>query len=188
VESIALAPVDSLSVTVLVDNVMDLLLGDRGPAKRAPVSLTGPPSAPSRFLEGGRTGEALRAEHGFGCLVTATRRGRSVRVLFDAGRSPDALVHNMRLLELSPGDIDVVVLSHGHWDHAGGMHGLAEALGRPNLPVLIHPEFWSRRRITLPGREPMEPPSTSRHALASRFPDAFIQTSVGTRFAFGETA
>ena len=57
------------------------------------------------------------------------------------------------------------MLSHGHWDHTTGMEGLVEAVGRPNLPVLIHPEFWSRRRVALPGREPTELPSTSRGAL-----------------------
>ena len=70
----------------------------------------------------------------------------------------------MRRLGLAPGDVEVIVLSHGHWDHVTGMEGLASALGRANLPVLIHPEFWSRRRIALPGLE-AELPSTSRSAL-----------------------
>jgi 7,8-dihydropterin-6-yl-methyl-4-(beta-D-ribofuranosyl)aminobenzene 5'-phosphate synthase len=59
----------------------------------------------------------------------------------------------------------VIVLSHGHFDHTSGMDGLARALGKANLPVLIHPEFWSRRRLALPGREPLVLPSTSRGAL-----------------------
>ena len=33
------------------------------------------------------------------------------------------------------------------------------------MPIVIHPEFWSRRRIAIPGREPLEFPSTSRRAL-----------------------
>ena len=45
------------------------------------------------------------------------------------------------------------------------MHGLAAALGRAQLPVLIHPEFWTRRRVAIPGREPIELPTTSRGAL-----------------------
>jgi 7,8-dihydropterin-6-yl-methyl-4-(beta-D-ribofuranosyl)aminobenzene 5'-phosphate synthase len=86
-------------------------------------------------------------------------------VLFDAGRTPDGLVENMRRLELSPHDIDLIVLSHGHWDHVTGMEGVAKTLGRTQLPVLIHPEFWSRRRISFPGLDPAELPSTSRSAL-----------------------
>jgi 7,8-dihydropterin-6-yl-methyl-4-(beta-D-ribofuranosyl)aminobenzene 5'-phosphate synthase len=86
-------------------------------------------------------------------------------VLFDAGVTPDALVENMRRLDIARGDIDIVVLSHGHWDHTTGMDGLLRELGPRNVPVLIHPEFWSRRRVAVPGREPIELPSTSRSAL-----------------------
>jgi 7,8-dihydropterin-6-yl-methyl-4-(beta-D-ribofuranosyl)aminobenzene 5'-phosphate synthase len=150
--TIPLAPVDALTITTLVDNVTDALLADTGPAKRAPFALA-------------TKGSILRAEHGFSALVTVTKGSRTTRVLFDAGITPDGLVENMGRLELSLGDIDIVVLSHGHWDHTTGMQGLAQALGRANLPVLIHPEFWNRRRIALPGREPLELPSTSRRAL-----------------------
>ncbi len=33
------------------------------------------------------------------------------------------------------------------------------------MPVLIHPHFWRRRRVAIPGREPQEIPTTSRRAL-----------------------
>ena len=97
--------------------------------------------------------------------MTIRKGGRETRVLFDAGRTPDGLVDNMRRLGLSPREIDIIVLSHGHWDHTTGMDGLVRALGRVNMPVLIHPEFWSRRRIALPGRDPVELPTTSKSAL-----------------------
>ncbi|MDQ5834384.1 MAG: hypothetical protein M3550_15225 [Actinomycetota bacterium] len=45
-ESIPLEPVDSLTVTTLVDNTTDLLLADEGPAKRAPVVLAAYPKVP----------------------------------------------------------------------------------------------------------------------------------------------
>jgi 7,8-dihydropterin-6-yl-methyl-4-(beta-D-ribofuranosyl)aminobenzene 5'-phosphate synthase len=162
-EAIALEPLDSLTVTTLVDNVTDRLLVDEGPAKRPPRASSG--RVPSRVLEGGVTDDALRAEHGFSALVTIAKGDRETRVLFDAGGTPDGMVENMRRLDLSPGDIDVIVLSHGHWDHTTGMDGLVDQLGRRNVPVLIHPEFWSRRRVALPGRDPVELPTTSRSAL-----------------------
>lgn len=164
-ESVPLEPVDSLTVTTLVDNVTDLLLPDEGPAKRWPITHAVEPSIPARFLEPGKTGDALRGEHGFSCLVEVEKGGRTVRVLFDAGLTPDGLVENMRRLELDPRAIDIIVLSHGHWDHTTGMDGLVRRLGRANVPVLIHPEFWSRRRLALPGREPVELPTTSKAAL-----------------------
>jgi 7,8-dihydropterin-6-yl-methyl-4-(beta-D-ribofuranosyl)aminobenzene 5'-phosphate synthase len=88
VEAIALEPVDAQTVTTLVDNVSDLLLTDEGPAKRPPLAQALRPSLPARFLDGGLTGDALRAEHGFSCLVTVEKAGRAVRVLFDAGLTP----------------------------------------------------------------------------------------------------
>jgi len=163
VEPIALQPVDALTVTTLVDNVTDSLLADQGPANRP--SMAASPRMPARFFTGGDTDDALRAEHGFSALVTIAKGGRKTRVLFDAGRTPDGLVENMRRLELSPGDIDIIVLSHGHWDHVTGMDGLVGRLGRADMPVLIHPEFWTRRRLAFPGRDPFELPTTSKSAL-----------------------
>jgi hypothetical protein len=49
VEPIPLEPIESLSVTTLVDNVTDLLLADQGPAKRAPQALSAYPKVPARF-------------------------------------------------------------------------------------------------------------------------------------------
>src|SRR6202007_671815 len=39
-------------------------------------------------------------------------------------------------------------------------------MGRANLPILIHPYFGRRRRVSLPGRDPQEIPWTSRRAWA----------------------
>ncbi|MFZ0045158.1 MAG: MBL fold metallo-hydrolase, partial [Streptosporangiaceae bacterium] len=66
---------------------------------------------------------------------------------------------------IDPSSIEAVVCSHGHFDHTTGFDGLVRALGRANLPVLIHPHFWRRRRIILPGRDPLELPTTSKRAL-----------------------
>jgi 7,8-dihydropterin-6-yl-methyl-4-(beta-D-ribofuranosyl)aminobenzene 5'-phosphate synthase len=162
-EAMSLEPVDALSVTTLVDNLTDSLLPDQGPAKRP--SMASSPRVAAPLLAGGDTDDALRAEHGFSALVTITKGGRETRILFDAGRTPGGLVENMRRLGLSPGDIDIIVLSHGHWDHVTGMDGLVGELGRRNMPVLIHPEFWTRRRLAFPGQEPVELPTTSKGAL-----------------------
>ncbi len=48
-----LEPLDSLTVTVLIDNVTDLLATDKGPAKRLQPGITSPSTQPSTTLEGG---------------------------------------------------------------------------------------------------------------------------------------
>jgi 7,8-dihydropterin-6-yl-methyl-4-(beta-D-ribofuranosyl)aminobenzene 5'-phosphate synthase len=116
-------------------------------------------------MHGGQVSDALIAEHGFSVLVTVTRAGREHRILFDTGTSPDGVVENMRRLDIDSSSVEVIVCSHGHFDHTTGLDGLIRTLGRVNLPVLIHPHFWRRRRVALPGRDPMEIPTTSRQAL-----------------------
>jgi 7,8-dihydropterin-6-yl-methyl-4-(beta-D-ribofuranosyl)aminobenzene 5'-phosphate synthase len=117
-------------------------------------------------MERGQAPDTLIAEHGFSVLVTVARAGREHRFLFDAGTSPDGVAENMRRLEIDPASIEAIVCSHGHFDHTTGIDGLIRAVGRSNMPVLIHPHFWRRRRLLLPGREPLEIPTTSRRALA----------------------
>jgi 7,8-dihydropterin-6-yl-methyl-4-(beta-D-ribofuranosyl)aminobenzene 5'-phosphate synthase len=161
---IALEPVDSVVVTTLMDNVTDIFMPDQGPARRV-----GPGRGPWRrspVMEEAQVPDALVAEHGFSVLVTVTRAGREHRFLFDTGASTDGVAENMRRLDIDPGSVEAIVCSHGHFDHTAGIDGLIRAVGRTNLPVLIHPHFWRRRRIVLPGREPLEIPTTSRRALA----------------------
>ena len=165
VRALPLQPADAVTVTTPVDNVSDMLLQTQGPAKRPALGDARAPRLPAALLEGGEAFDAPLAEHGFSALVTITRNGKERRLLFDAGLTPDGVVENMRRLDLSPKDVEAIVLSHGHFDHTTGLDGIVRALGRPNLPVIIHPEFWSRRRIVIPGREPFELPSTSKSAL-----------------------
>ena len=164
VQQIAPEPVDSVEVTILVDNLFDGLLVSEGPARRPSF---GPHllSVSTPFMEDGLVFDQPVVQHGFGALVVARKEGREHRVLFDTGATPDGLVENMRRMDLSPGDVEAIVLSHGHSDHTTGMDGLARVLGPANLPVLIHPEFWNRRRLAFPGREPFELPTTSKGAL-----------------------
>ena len=162
---IALQPVDSVSITTLVDNYFDLLLTDQGPAKRLGLPTTETPRAAAAAVEEGKTPDTPLAEHGFSAMITLTSNGREHRVLFDTGMSPDGLVENMRRLGQSPKDLGAIVLSHGHLDHTTGMDGLMRTLGRANLPVFLHPEAWSRRRLVLPGREPFELPTPSKSAI-----------------------
>jgi 7,8-dihydropterin-6-yl-methyl-4-(beta-D-ribofuranosyl)aminobenzene 5'-phosphate synthase len=161
--SIPLLPVDQVTITTLVDNVTDLLAVDAGPARRPFIGDA--TRGPSTLFEEGWAYEGLVAEHGFSALVTVTAAGARHQILFDAGLSPDALATNMRRLGVDPGGIEAVVLSHGHSDHTAGLDGFIRAVGRASLPVIIHPEFWNRRRLVIPGRDPVELPTTSRRAL-----------------------
>jgi 7,8-dihydropterin-6-yl-methyl-4-(beta-D-ribofuranosyl)aminobenzene 5'-phosphate synthase len=167
VEPIALEPVDRVVLTTLVDNLSDALLMDQGPAKRTGIlAMAGLPQLPEPLFEQGKTVDGLQAEHGFSMLVTVERGNRRSHILFDTGVTPDGMVGNMRRLDIDAADIEVVVLSHGHFDHTTGLDGLVRTVGRSNLPVVVHPGLWARRRINVPGVEPVELPTLSKRALA----------------------
>ncbi len=78
----------------------------------------------------------LRAEWGFSCLI----EGAEKRILFDTGGDAPVILANMESLTIDPGDIDVVVLSHKHEDHTGGIKALVEV--NPEVAVYV-PESFS---------------------------------------------
>ena len=165
VAHVELEPVERAEITILIDNLTDPLLVDQDAVARLnwPKALTGAlPTAAARVSPGSGVPDALIAEPGFSALVRVHKAGRTRTLLFDTGVSPRGMVENMRRLGIAPGEVEVVVLSHGHWDHVTGMEGLVGALGRAGMPVMIHPEFWSRRRLCFPGLQPAELPATSR--------------------------
>jgi 7,8-dihydropterin-6-yl-methyl-4-(beta-D-ribofuranosyl)aminobenzene 5'-phosphate synthase len=135
--------VDRLEVCVLVDNVLDLL-------STVPKSVV--PELPN-LLAAGLT--ELSGEHSccaaWGLsLVVRTWVGDERRtVLFDAGPEGDTLRANARKLKIDLAEVDAVVLSHGHWDHAGGLEAALRSIGRP-VPVHVNPGMFESRGLTLP--------------------------------------
>ncbi len=79
----------------------------------------------------------LRTGWGFSCLV----EGLEKTILFDTGGSGDLLLSNMSKLGIDPTEVDLVVLSHAHGDHTGGLAALLEQ--NPNVTVYVLRSFPS---------------------------------------------
>ena len=166
-QSISLREVDGVHVTTLMDNSSDVLLPDEGGLVRrwGLNGTAGPlPVIPDGMAEDGNSVDFLRAEHGFSALVEPTVDGHTRRVLFDAGITPDGLIGNLDRLGIAPDTFEAVVFSHGHFDHVMGIDGVARRLGRTNMPVLVHPDFWTKRRLVGPDAA-FELPTPSRQAM-----------------------
>jgi 7,8-dihydropterin-6-yl-methyl-4-(beta-D-ribofuranosyl)aminobenzene 5'-phosphate synthase len=148
-----------------MDNVTDAFMPDQGPARRPPLPVFKGGRQPASTMEDGDVPDVPLADGGFSVLVEVAKNGAGRQILFDTGTTQDGVVENMRRLDVDPFGIETIVCSHGHFDHTAGLGGLIKRVGRINLPVLIHPQFWRRRRLAIPGREPGEIPTTSRRAL-----------------------
>ncbi|MBN1461022.1 MAG: MBL fold metallo-hydrolase [Armatimonadetes bacterium] len=81
--------------------------------------------------------EGLEPAWGFACIV----EGLEKTILFDTGGDGPRLLSNMAGLGFKPQDVDVVVLSHAHGDHVGGLNGFLDANG--NVVVYLLESFPS---------------------------------------------
>lgn len=91
------------------------------------------------LVENTASGRDTLGEHGLSFWIDAGDQ----RILFDTGQTPDVLFHNASRLKIDPSAADAIVLSHGHYDHTGG---LAQVLKRSNRPKLyLHPAALERR-------------------------------------------
>ena len=89
--------------------------------------------------------DSVRAEHGFAMLTRILSQGKSSTVLFDTGCSADGIVMNAKALGVNLGDVECIVLSHGHYDHFGGLLLVLKTVGEPNLPLIVHEDMFKMR-------------------------------------------
>jgi 7,8-dihydropterin-6-yl-methyl-4-(beta-D-ribofuranosyl)aminobenzene 5'-phosphate synthase len=141
---------DKLEVTVLVDNYTDLvLLQSTDLIKRPPLK---PSSTPL-------------AEHGLSFLVKVFKGPEEHVVLMDAGISTTCLLHNADVLGIDLMRVESVVLSHGHFDHFGGLVGFLNEAKR-GIPLILHPDAFLQRRINSPDiGHPVDTPGLNEKQL-----------------------
>jgi 7,8-dihydropterin-6-yl-methyl-4-(beta-D-ribofuranosyl)aminobenzene 5'-phosphate synthase len=89
------------------------------------------------ILVDARSDEGLTAEHGFSLWVEV----RGKRILFDTGQR--ALVTNAQKLGIDLSQADVVILSHGHYDHTGGLSDVLDR--KSHAAAYFHPSVLQNR-------------------------------------------
>ena len=63
----------------------------------------------------------LQAKHGLSFFIAATIDDNKVTVMMDTGPSSNAIQNNVDTMKINVDDVDVISLSHGHYDHTGGL-------------------------------------------------------------------
>jgi len=137
--------VDRVAVRVVTDNIVMQFVAPatyNGIAIERLAAGNAKPDVPPRT--------ALNGEWGLSMHAQSHRGGEERNVLVDFGYTPDVLNNNMAILKIDPATFDALVLSHGHYDHFGGMVGfLAANRGRlkQKIPFFVGGEdaFCIRR-------------------------------------------
>jgi 7,8-dihydropterin-6-yl-methyl-4-(beta-D-ribofuranosyl)aminobenzene 5'-phosphate synthase len=152
-ELITLKPIDSIDITILVDNSIDTLLSSTEVARRPPL--------PWDYFNQPH----LIAEHGYSLYLTIFSDGHEQSLLYDAGLGRDTVIHNLDVLAIRANDLCAVVLSHGHADHHGGLEGIYQRVGRLRLPLVLHPDAFRERKVVFPTGSEIKMPPPSRGDL-----------------------
>ena len=115
------------------------------------------------ILVDNEAGAGLKTEHGFSLWLETGDK----RILFDTGQGC-TLMENARILGINPAAADHLVLSHGHYDHTGGLASLHYQPTKFDLhchPGAVNPRYSIRNRIL----KSVQMPSEAMTAL-NRFP------------------
>jgi 7,8-dihydropterin-6-yl-methyl-4-(beta-D-ribofuranosyl)aminobenzene 5'-phosphate synthase len=109
------------------------------------------------------------AHHGLSLLLTAYVGNEKRTLLFDAGPHGETFLRNAKILGVNLAEVEAVVLSHGHWDHAGGLVAAIEEMskgrdgvmgrvgdagkGRKEVECYVHPGMFAERALQKPNGE-----------------------------------
>jgi len=86
-----------------------------------------------------QSGKKLIGEHGLSFYIETQNN----KILFDTGQNL-AISNNAQVLGIDLSLIDTVILSHGHYDHTGGLKSLLEC--NRDFRLYAHPDVFGQKR------------------------------------------
>lgn len=81
------------------------------------------------------------AQHGVSFLVEVEFEDTKRRILFDTGSYAEPILFNMEIWGIDPKTIDMIVLSHNHFDHTGGLLSIMKEINK-ETPIFAHPNIF----------------------------------------------
>ncbi len=134
--------VDQVIIREITDNQHNIFLRPLQ-APGLTVARTGFPAAPQ--------GKTLESEWGLALYIESKKASETKRYLLDYGFTSDVYLNNIDLMKIDVAAVDALILSHGHFDHWGGLMGLLEARRskmRQGLRLYTGGEDNFRHRVT----------------------------------------
>mgnify|MGYP000607282346 CR=1 FL=1 len=90
------------------------------------------------------------AQHGLSLLLKIEYNNEVKYILFDTGTYAKPILFNMKLLQINPSVIDVIVLSHCHYDHTGGLTGILKKIRKEEVPIITYPDIFRPHLVLKP--------------------------------------
>lgn len=144
--------IEQLTLTFVTDNYCDTVRRD-GPIGK--IFRTAP-------------GRAIQAEHGLSYVIETIAEGIRGTLMFDFGVSPQTVMNNLVLLGINVAGLQAFCLSHGHFDHWGGLAGLLKAYCHTmpaDTPLYVGDEVFAQRFSQRPSEDIHDLGSLNREAI-----------------------
>jgi 7,8-dihydropterin-6-yl-methyl-4-(beta-D-ribofuranosyl)aminobenzene 5'-phosphate synthase len=116
--------VDKLTIKVLVDSTHNLFL--------RPTTVNGVSVQPTPVSAG--FPNVIHTQWGLSLWLESQRGNESRALMLDYGYTPDVLINNMGIMGIDVKKADALIVSHGHFDHYGGLMGFLDKY-RSALPA-----------------------------------------------------
>jgi 7,8-dihydropterin-6-yl-methyl-4-(beta-D-ribofuranosyl)aminobenzene 5'-phosphate synthase len=136
IQSVSLKEASKLEIISLMDNTVDFLSSNIQKEVQS-------------FRHWKQTYSELPfAEHGFSMLLRVFSGKNTCTILFDTGVSPNGVLMNAERMGIDLNEVSYVVLSHGHYDHFGGLPAIIKTVKKSDLMIIAH-ENMVKRRATI---------------------------------------
>ena len=150
-----LKEVEMAEITCLVDNSIDVVLPNTQVARRPLMSMN--------WYE-----QPIVAEHGFCAALTLHIGGAKHRLLLDSGLDSMAASHNADMLGFDLSNCDLLISSHGHIDHAGGLLSLRNKMNKvQRARIVLHEDAFRNRLVKFQDGRTINLPAPQRSLLTN---------------------